>query len=217
MLSCDFPNRWRGLTLVELLVTIAIVSIVAATLGVSVVRLLTIQEREREEAYVRERLSDMCGAYADYISIGTTFGENDDITNRVVRVKYRLETGGVSLETGTVTRAAFLSTMLNATNGTAAMHVDAFEDRELMRKVTRHMRGDAALIPLAGEIISCTITPLNFTNTWTEAWEGDNVKAYSSALGYLQMAAKYCIEDEYGETVTKTATVGRVVRLWNRE
>ena len=61
-------NRKRGYTVVELMVTIVIVAVLAATLGMFFVKLLRIQEREREEAYIRERLADICAAYADFVS-----------------------------------------------------------------------------------------------------------------------------------------------------
>ena len=131
MVSIGVRYAKNGYTIIELMVTIVIVSVLAATLGVAFVKLLNIQEREREEAYVREKLADICGEYADKLSIGSSIISTS--TNATI-VKYRQETGGVSLETGLVTRVAYLSLQLSPTNDTVDMGIFSFENQDLIQK-----------------------------------------------------------------------------------
>lgn len=204
-----------GYTIVELMVTIVIVSVLAATVGMFFSQLLTIQERDREEAYIREKLADVCGAYADAMSVGSSFGILVG-TNLLedVKVNYRQETGGVSLETGVVTRVAQLVSSIDVTNKTVDVNIKGFNQSDLVTKLQRKASGDALLIPLPGEMISCTITPLNHGAT---AQDGEGYWTNNAALGYLEVKARYTIKNDAGEYETKTATAGRVVRLWNRE
>ena len=198
-----------GYTIVELMVTIVIVSVLAATVGVFISRLLTIQEREREEAYIREKLVDICGEYADAVSVGSCFGMRYG-TNLLeeVKVNYRQETGGVSLETGIITRVTQLVSSIDVMNKT--LDVDICGHRRLRRKAS----GDALLIPLPGDMVSCTITPLN---DGSAAQDGEGYWTNNAALAYLEVKARYTIKNDAGEYVTKTAKSERVVRLWNRE
>ena len=211
----SFQNVSRGYTIVELMVTIVIVSVLAATVGAFFVKLLTIQERDREEGYIREKLADICGAYADMMSVGSYIGTRTNIVSKTadLRVFYRHETGGISLETGVVTHVAQLTSSLNQTNGTLDVGVDAFESGELVRKLSRRSNGDASLIPLAGDVVSCTLVPLG--DATSSEKDGFDVK--NAALAYLEVAAKYKIKNDDGEFEVKTARAGRLVRLWNRE
>ena len=207
-------NRTRGYTVVELMVTIVIVAVLAATLGMFFVKLLRIQEREREEAYIRERLCDICAAYADFVSVGSSFHTSTNFANTLTAVKYRMETGGVSLETGLVTKVAYLTTMMNLTNRTVDLDIYLHEPEGLSKKFSRGMNGNAPLIPLLGDMVSCTITPLNHPKTEVAT---NGFETTDAALGWLQVAAKYKVKNDDGEMEIKTATAGRVVRLWNRE
>ena len=224
-----FHNGRRGYTVVELMVTVVIVAVLAVTLGVFFVKLLSIREREREEAYIREKLSDICGMYADALSVGSSVSTKTNLDNQATIVKYRHETGGVSLETGVVTRVGYLTSLLNTTNRTVDLNVYAFErghksqifaneKENLSRKLTRRASGDARLIPLAGDMVSCTITPLNCVGQPGADNEfAGFVAATNAALVYLQVSARYSVEDDDGNIVKKTATARRVVRLWNHE
>lgn len=211
-MKTNFPLRASGYTVVELMVTIVIVTVLAASVGAFMVKLLTLQEREREEAYVREKLSDICGAYADFISIGSSILVDTSPSNLQMVVKYRLETGGVSLETGVVTRVAYLTSTMNATNRTMNVDVWGLEPEGATCKLSRTMNGNAALIPLVGDMVSCTLTPLN-----ANVSEDDGVQTSDAVLAYLQVSARFEAENPGVEPLVKTATVGRVVRLWNRE
>lgn len=232
----EYQNRSCGYTIVELMVTIVIVSVLAATVGSFFVKLLTIQERERDEAYIREKISDICGAYADMLSIGSAIIASDNPSNQVTIVKYRQETGGVSLETGCVTRVAYLTSMMTNT----VMNFDVLSlvpeeedlDKKFLTKLTRRASGNAALIPLPGDMVSCTLTPLGTTGLPAHdpmnemddylsrrmaQKEDYGFEMTDAALGRLEVKARYKIKDDEGEFVSKTVTVERVVRLWNRE
>ncbi|MGN0844998.1 MAG: prepilin-type N-terminal cleavage/methylation domain-containing protein [Kiritimatiellia bacterium] len=203
-------RRWmwrRGVTVVELMATLVIVSVLAATVGVLIARLFGIQEREREEAYIREKLADACGVIADFVSVGSSLAWS----NRLAVVQYRQETGGVSLETSLVSRVAYLTFGTNSMTHALDLNVFGSESGQIVRKLSRTMRGDAHLLPLAGEIIRVQITPLSATPLAAENAEPD------AALANLEVAARYEIEDESGQPAVRTAKVERVVRLWNHE
>ena len=217
----EFPARYnlrRGLSAIELMVTICLVVIIAAVVGVFLVKLLRIQEQEREEAYIREKLADICAIYADYMSVGSSFHINTNSVDPILLIKYRQEAGGVSLETGRVSRVAYLTAKVNTKreDEIGAMKLDIFsrDPEGVTKRHSDSMSGNASLIPLLGNVVSCTITPLN--NDWIQ----DGTNSYDktdAALGLLSVSAKYEIENEHGELAVKTATVERVVRLWNQE
>ena len=195
-----------GYTIVELFVTIAIVAVLTATVGVFIVKLLGIEEREREDAYVREKLADVCAIIADYMSIGSVFC----MSNGCVSVDYRWETGGVSLETGLVTRVARIESSVHPTNRTVNIDISGFVQNELVRKHSCVANGNAELIPLAGDITRFTLVPLN-----SNIWEENGVQSSDGALGFLEVEARYRAKDDNGGYVWKSATAGRMVRLWN--
>ena len=206
------------------MVTIVIVSVLATTIGIFFSKLLTIQERDREEAYFREKLTDICGAYADVLSVGSSFGMRTNLLSHSIdlKVNYRHETGGVSFETGMVARVTQVVSSLNPTNKNEDLNVYGFENGELVNKLSRSASGNASLIPLIGDIVSCSITPLYTstplnTSTGTEDCDADGYLLKNTALGYLEISAKYKIKNKTDEIVWKNVTVGRVVRLWNRE
>jgi hypothetical protein len=196
------------------MMTVVIVAILAATVGMFFVKLLTFQEKDREEAYIRERLSDVCGAYADFLSVGSFVSTR---TNRFhhasdLRVDYRQESGGVSLETGTVSRAAYLISSADDAGGAVDLDVYAFAKSNVVHKFSRSIMGDAALIPFTNEIASIEIVPLNYavkTNTI------DGFEKTDAVLCRLVVTARHEVEDDYGKK--RPVTAERVVRLWNRE
>ena len=212
-------NRF-GYTIVELMVTIVIVSVLAASVGIFFVKLLTLQERDREDAYIREKLSDICGLYADYLSLGKSFSWNLDISNRMTVVKYRMETGGVSFETGVVSRVGRMTSMMNLTNRNVELVVDAYRDGRLMSDLSRSLTGDARLIPLAGDMVEFRITPLSTPTSVVNVEEDSELvgmQTSDAAMGYLEVKARYAVKNEDGEIVTNSVAAGRVVRLWNHE
>ncbi len=212
------------------MVTVVVVAVLSASVGMFFVKLMNLHEREREEAYVRERLADICGAYADALSVGSsiiTYINRIDNTQGMV-VGYRQETGGVSLETGKVTRVAYLASSMNAINNTVDLNVFGIHFGNLDLKMSRVAHGDAALMPLTGDMVSCTITPLGTSAAPIREQVSDGNDAdycmkmlpnavfgtANTALGWLEVKARYKVK---GEDVVKTATAGRMVRLWNRE
>lgn len=205
---CRVPSGRHGYTIVELIVTMVIVVVVSATVGGFFVKLLTFHEKERHRAYIQERLVDICGFYADYLSLGT------NVCNDVNRfgVDYRVETGGVSFETGRVSRVAqFVSSMKTSAqfrNTTLDFSAWAFEPGIITNKFCRNLRGDdTPLVPLSSirELkikgrnvnLSHRLDPLNASGT----------------LWHLQVLATYEVEDGDSEAVRAC----RIVRLWNRE
>lgn len=187
--DCD-----AGHTIVELMVTIVIVTVLAATVGVFVVRLLTLQEDEREEAYVREKLVDICGAYADFLSVGSLINTNGMV------VTYRQEAGGVSFETGVVERVTSVRSWLDAYKGTLDLNVYGLESGSNVLRLVRNENGIVPLIPLMGDIVSYTIAPFGDT-----------------ALATLRVSARYNVKKGNGKQETKETSVERIVRLWNHE
>lgn len=216
----DNCNTKFGYTVVELMVTIVVVSVLAATVGMFFVKLLTIQEREREEAYVREKLSDICGAYADFMSIGSSFSTATNLPDKATVVKYRQETGGVSLETGLVSRVAYLTSLVNTTNKTINLNIiystDEKDPERRFSTISRIMRGDAPLIPLTGDMVSIKITPLNFAKEDTDN-DFAGFKTTDAVLGNLEVTVLYKIKNDEGIDEERTVKVERLVRLWNRE
>ena len=230
------PQR-AAYTVVELMVTIVIVSVLAATLGMFFIQLLNIQERDREEAYIQERLSDVCGAYADALSVGSGFIIGTDKNAQSMIVKYRQETGGVSLETGIVTHVSYLASFANALSGTLDSNIYGVETNNLVSRLSCKAHGVAPLLPILGDVVSCTITPLGTvlpTYYGLNGYDAEycakmtanyNFKTTDAALGWLEITARYQVRDKFGrsaknafgEPVWTNTTVGRVVRLWNRE
>lgn len=208
-----FKSGRAGYTVVELMVTMVIVSVLTITVGALFARLLTIQEKDREEAYMREKLCDICGAYADMLSVGTSVCTATNLANSFVSVEYRREAGGVSLETGIVSRVAYVTSQVNATNRTMDVDVYSLEQGVRNLKIARRERGDAHLLPLVGDIVSCTIKPLNHTTTEVK----DGCQVCDATLGYLQVSARYKSKNDRGEIEEKDVKAGRVVRLWNRQ
>lgn len=191
-------HRKCGYTVVEMMVTILIVAILTTTVGTVVVKLLTLQERDREEAYIRETLTNVCGEYADSLSLGSFICTNN---LHGIDVTYRSESGGVSFETGRVSHVVKLISAKK--NSSFELNVNVVDRGNMISRLLCHMQGNAALIPLAGNLVSCDVIPLN-----AEIVE-------DAALACLQVTAQYKVRDDSGKLVDKETTVERVVRLWN--
>ncbi len=190
------------------MVVTVIVTFFAVAVGTFFTKLLGIQEREREEAYIREKLSDICGLMADDISIGKSFMQSNSFTI----VNYRHETGGVSLETGRVYNVSKLVASLNTTNNLLNFGLDVFEAGRIVSKPPSSVNGNAHLIPLLGDMVSVSITPLNAN---IESFE--SIQSSDAALGLLSLSARYRVENDDGEIVTNTVSAERLVRLWNKD
>lgn len=203
----------RGFTIVELLTTIAIVAILAVTVGMFFAKLLTFCEKDREEAYVREKLTDLCAVYADSLSIGSSIS----MSNNLALVKYHQEVNGVSFETGVVSHVIYLATSLDDLN--KLMNLDVYVadpeiDQPVLKRSSR-LSGDASLISQQGDIVSCTFTPLNSLLKSDEDPRFSGFQTSDSSLGYLQVSACYKVRNDEGGEDVKVVTAGRVVRLWN--
>ena len=227
----------RGYTIFELMVVILMVTSLATAVGMFVVNLLTIQEQDREEAYIREKLTDLCAEYADLASIGSSFS----IANKANIVSYRQETGGLSLETGRVSRAAYLT--VATTNRTLDLSVYSFDlmktpnqktqsrifsniKQGLVPSLTRMIHGDATLLAIPTnkvdiQKVTCSITPLK----WGISVENpvpdpnfDGFNIYSNtAFGNLKIEAWYIYRNGRRDHVLTNAVAERLVRLWNHD
>lgn len=201
------PRTRTGMTLVELMVTVLIGAILATTLGVFFVRLLNIQEQEREEAYVREKIVEITAAYADYLSIALAISNNATATS--FTAIYPQETGGVSFETGRVTRVTHLNTFLDADNRTLILDSGHFEADIFISGFQRSLHGDALLVNLTNDLVcvngSMMIRPLDAPSLDT------------AHLVYLNVAAHCECENGAGKKEMRNVMSGRIVRLWNRE
>lgn len=193
-----FIGNRRGYTIVELMITVLLVTVLAATVGTFIVKLLTLQETDREDAYIREKLVDICGAFADVLSVGSSVNP----TGQGMIVKYQQETGGVSLETGVVSHVTVLTQLLNVVNKTLDLNVYGLELGSNVLKLARKLDGTASLIPLKEipDIVNCDVQSLN----------GEN-----AALVRLQVSAQYENKNVRGEFEMMTTRVERIVRLWN--
>jgi len=202
------PWTRTGMTLVELMVTVLIGAILATTLGVFFVKLLTIQEQEREEGYVREKLVDICAAYADYLSIASSVSNNAAAGDMAFSALYRQETGGVSLETGRVSRVTHFFSSLDAQDSTLGVSIGHYVTNDFQSGFSRTLRGDALLMNLTNDLVAvggAMVTPLNAT------------LIENASLVYLKVSARCECKNEKGEKKYKYVTAGRIVRLWNKE
>lgn len=204
------PPMRRGMTLIELLVTMLIVTIVSVMFGFYFVKLLNIHEDEREMGYVRERLVDICAAYADYLSIASSIR---NITDYSFDADYRQETGGVSLETGRVSRVTHLNTYLDSSAGRMELNIGRIVTNEFVSGFSRKLRGDALLMNMTNDLVlvrragipEAMLTRLNGTSDET------------ASLFYLMVSARCKCEDDNGNAKYRYVTAGRIVRLWNKE
>ena len=205
-----------GYTIVELMVTIVIVAVLAATVGTFVVKLLTLQEKEREEAYIRERLADICGIYADRLSLGSSVCTN--LSDRDFVVTYRQEAGGVSFETGCVSRVArvdlsekvykssnwaFKNLLLNVDTvavdgGLEPKLANEFWGADTPLVTTKDLKVDSRVN------LSCNLVPLNDSSE-------------NAALWSLEVRADYWVKNDKGVLEPKNTVASRIVRLWNVE
>lgn len=208
-----FISARRGFTIIELMVTVVITAILATTLGTFVVKLLTLREKDREEAYIREKLVDICGIYADSLSLGSSVATN--FNSHGFCVSYRQETGGVSLETGRVSRLVKLISDEKVyhiwNNSCTNLTMETFSGNGEQLQFSPEFSGDDTPLMTAKDLkldgnpvnLNCTINPLDSIGS-------------SGALWNLRVRADYKVKDDLGNFVLTNATVERVVRLWNR-
>lgn len=200
----------HGYTLVELMVTVVIVAVLAATLGIFLINLLTLQEQDREEAYIRERLVDICGIYADYLSVGLTVSNTVGSAN--FDVKYPEETSGISFETGRVIRVAMLRSSAKLYDADRNLCIDTFDVRGVPRNLSNEFRGDD--IPLMTAVdLNINDRPV-LLRCWIDSLNGP---IESAAIGNLHVRADYWVKRDNGFLVPTNAIAERIVRLWNHE
>ena len=213
-----------GYTIVEMMVTIVIVSVLSATVGSFVVKLLTLQEQEREAAYIRERLVDICGIYADYLSIGSSITNDTSSTVANFAVDYRQETGGVSFETGRVSRVVRLESSERVYSALNQLQRNLFLNAEILTSTggllssefAREFRGDDTPLVSTKELkIKKNKVDLNYRLIPLVS-PADEFQV-SPAIWRLEVKADYFVEKDNGVLVHTNAVVSRLVRLWNKE
>ena len=177
-----------GVTLVELLVVVVITSIVAVGLSFAISESLRFNQQYREESYVRERLCDVLERVSDYLSMAKAASG----TNGVWSAQYRMETGGVSFETGRVCRVT--GTAYAVTNMNMDVEIDTGDPQwnGVLRKV---FAADGVLSPVAA-----SVTEINLYGT--------------TAFRTLEVKAEFPVKTA-GGIQTNSITVSRPVRLWN--
>lgn len=146
-----------GFTIVELLVTMLITTIVVVVFGLGVVRLLKLEESNRQEGYIRERLTMITSTYADYLSMGSGLWPVDLPDNvKGYCTEFRTETGGVSFETGKVTRVVGMTSSVS--NGFFNIGINtAGEISNVL--LEKHISGAAELLPVLSLITDISIYP----------------------------------------------------------
>lgn len=197
----------HGFTIVELMVTLVVVALFAVGLGVFVSKMLTFQENEREEAYIRENLVDVCGAYADFMSVGSSISAIMGSTG-LYGVDYRKETGGVSLETGIVSHVTAITSAWSVVRHIgdkpySKLDINAYgidEFGQSTNKLHRNAESFSSLIPIKG---TNYVARFNFVPTGR------------SGLVKLEIAVEHGVKIKNGMVTNAITRVERIVRLWN--
>lgn len=187
--SAAYP-RTSGVTLVELLVVVVITSIVAVGLSFAISASLRFNQQYREESYVRERLCDVLERVSDYLSMANAAPVSNGVWSG--SAQYRMETGGVSFETGRVSRVTGTAYAVNNMNMDVEIDTGDPQWNGVLRKV---FAADGVLSPVAASV---TKIDLHGTNTFRT----------------LEVTAEYSVKTADG-IQTKPITVSRPVRLWN--
>lgn len=179
-----------GVTLVELLVVVVITSIVAVGLSFAISASLRFNQQYREEAYVRERLCDVLERVSDYLSMANAAPVSNGVWSG--SAQYRMETGGVSFETGRVCRVTGTAYAVNNMNMDVEIDTGDPQWNGVLRKV---FAADGVLSP-----VEAFVTEINLYGT--------------TAFRTLEVIAKIPVKTTDG-VKTNSITVSRPVRLWN--
>lgn len=202
-------NR-RAFTIVELCVTMLIVAILGVAMGASTVRLLRLRESNREEGYMREKLAFICGEAADYLSMANSIVAVANPNGVVLKSGFRMETEGVSFETGKVIKVSGL--YLSGTNGTFNLALDTADRRHervkgtkgLYRK-TQTLDADGMLMDVLAKIVEFKVDP-------PMVYGVTNV----IPLHVLTVSATNIYYDIVGNTsAVRKVTSKRGFRMWN--
>lgn len=183
-------NDASGVTLVELLIVVVITSIVAVGLSFAISASLRFNQQYREESYVRERLCDVLEWVSDYLSMANAASVSNGVWSG--SAQYRMETGGVSFETGRVCRVTGTAYAVNNMNMDVEIDTGDPQWNGVLRKV---FAADGVLSPVAA-----SITEFNLFGT--------------NAFRTLAVKAEYSVKTADG-VQTNSITVSRPVRLWN--
>jgi hypothetical protein len=192
----------RGFTVVELCVTILIVAILCVLLGGAFVRLLRLHESNREEGYMREKLTFICGEVADHLSMAKSIIAVSNQYGIILKGGFRMEMEGVSYETGKVVKVNGL--YLSGTNGTFNVKIDTADDR-YNGSIRQTLDADGMLMNVLAKIVEFRIDPpivYGVTNYFP--------------LHVLTVSATNSYYDIIGNTNAVRRVISkRGVRLWN--
>ena len=154
----------RAFTIVELCVTMLVAAILSVAMGGVIVRLLRLHESDREEGYMREKLALICGEAADYLSMANSVVVDSTSHGMVLKGGFRMETDGVSYETGKVVKVSGL--YLSGTNGTFNFAMDTADRRyesaggtEGLFRKRQTLDADGMLLDVLARIVEFRIDP----------------------------------------------------------
>ena len=154
----------RAFTIIELCVTMLIVAFLCVAMGGSIIRLLRLRESDREEGYMREKLTLICGEVADHLSMAQSIAIGVDQHGLILKGGFRMETEGVSFETGKVVKVRGL--YLSGTNGTFNLAMDTADaryesitDTEGLYRKKQTLDADGMLMEVLAKIVEFRIDP----------------------------------------------------------
>ncbi len=200
----------RAFTIIELCVTILIVTILCVAMGGAIVRLLRLRESDREEGYMREKLALICAEAADYLSMANSIVADSTPHGLVLKGGFRMETEGVSYETGKVVKVSGL--YLSGTNGAFNLAMDTADRRyesvrglEGLYRKRQYLDADGMLLDVLARIVEFRVDPplvYGVTN--------------SLPLHVLTVSATNNYYDIVGNSnAVRRVTSKRGFRLWN--
>lgn len=192
----------RAFTIVELSITVLIVAILCVFVGGSIVRLLKLRESNREEGYMREKLSLICAETADYLSMANSLIALTNEHGLIIKGGFRMETEGPSFETGKVVKVS--GVYLSGTNGVFNLALNTSDSRyNGFKKQT--LNADGMLMDVLSKIEEFRIDPpmvLGVTN--------------NLPLHVLTVSATNTYYDILGNTdAVRRVKSKRGFRLWN--
>lgn len=187
-----------GFTIGEMLITMLITTIVATLFALGISRLLKVEESNRQEGYIRERLTMITSSYADYLSMGSSLAlaEGPNHT-KVYQTYFPMETGGVSFETGKVVRVVGMATSVSNGLFNVCMNTAGRDSPDVLEK---HVSGAAELVPVLAMITDVMIT--SSTN--------------APAVGMVSIVASNTVYNvKRNRYEPKLIVSKRLFRLWN--
>lgn len=199
-----------GMTMVELLVTVAVVSVVACVGGLGYLRSSKLEKNFRREAYARTTLVKNLERLEQLVSLATSvewIGKNGEpvdsgslpaAESSFLKLDFPLETGGISLETNWIPGVVSIRMRLKPRE--AELFVSNIVDgvgRETMLRMPFES-------PMSLEREKPVYSPIRAVVT--------NV---SDSLVHVTLSSSYVRENAKGDADPVVVSADRLVRLWN--